>query len=122
MIAKLGARRPIPSAGTSLKVTDRALAALALRRAGERPRHNQAIGLVSVGDLGVGLVLDVPDPADRQYAWRGGAVFFVAAAVAERFNGRVLDYRGAAGAERFAVVGGPDPARLAAQDRADGLH
>lgn len=122
MIAKLGTRRPIPSAGIPLKVTDRALAALARRRAGERPRHDQAIGLVSAGDLGVGLVLDVPDPADRQYAWRGGAVFYVAAAVAERFDGRVLDYRGAAGAERFAVDSGPDPACLAAQNHADVLH
>lgn len=122
MIAKLGTRCPIPSAGIPLKVTDRALAALALRHAGERPRHNQAIGLVSPGDLSVGLVLDVPDPADRQYAWRGGAVFFVAAAVAARFDGRVLDCRGAAGAERFAVDGGTDPARLAAQDHSDVLH
>ncbi len=122
MIAKLGPRRPAPPARNPLKVTDRALAALARRRAGERPRHDQAIGLVSGGDLGVGLVLDVPDPADRLHAWQGTPVLFVAAAVAARFAGSVLDYRGVAGAERFVVVGGPDPTRVAAQDHADGLH
>ena len=96
-----------------VEVTARALEALGKVRAAERAFGEQAIGLVpTVG--GIGLVLDVPAAADRVFSREGKPVVFVDATLVRRLYGRVLDYAGPPGQERFILdrsPGVPDTVR-----------
>jgi Fe-S cluster assembly iron-binding protein IscA len=84
-------------------VTDRALAAVADLRKLEHARADQAIGVIPTAGGGVGLVLDVPGPTDRVFLQDDQPVLYVAADMERRLRGRVLDFEGPAGKERFTL-------------------
>jgi Fe-S cluster assembly iron-binding protein IscA len=84
-------------------VTDRALAALADLRNHEQASLGQAIGVIPAAGGGVGLVLDIPGPTDRVFSRDDLPVLFVAAEMERRLRGRVLDFAGPAGKERFTL-------------------
>ena len=87
----------------ALVVTDGALDVLAERRAAQRGRPAQALGLVAGASGQIGLVLDVPGAGDRVFARHGVAVFFVAAPLRDRLAGHVLDHAGSPGRARFSL-------------------
>ncbi|MEA2522792.1 MAG: hypothetical protein QOF73_19 [Thermomicrobiales bacterium] len=91
-----------------LVVTDRALRTLATMRTAQHARAGQALGLVAASGGHIGFVLDVPGTDDLVFAQDVTSIFFVAAELGTRLDGRVLDRGGPSGRERF-VLG---PARL----------
>ena len=91
-----------------LVVTDRALRALATLRSAQHARSGQALGLVAAPGGQIGLVLDVPGTDDLIFARDLTTIFFVAAELGTRLDGRVLDRGGVPGRERFTL----GPARL----------
>jgi hypothetical protein len=96
--------KPIRLNHTRSKVTvsDRALATFAALRETEQASPTQAIGLISTAS-GLGLVLDVPGPTDRIISRDGVPVCFVAADLERTLRGRVLDFSGPKGQERFTL-------------------
>jgi CheY-like chemotaxis protein len=98
-----------------LVVTDRALWALATLRSAQHAQSGQALGLVAAPGGQVCLVLDVPGTGDLVFAHDVTTIFFVAAELGTRLDGRVLDRNGVRGRERF-VLGPPRPHILATED------
>jgi CheY-like chemotaxis protein len=96
-------------------VTDRALQALATLRSAQLAQSRQALGLVALPGGQVGLVLDVPGTGDLVFAQDITTIFFVAAELGTRLDGRVLDRGGVRGQERF-FLGLPRPHILATED------
>jgi two-component system cell cycle response regulator DivK len=91
-----------------LVVTDRALRALATLRSAQHARPGQALGLVAATGGQIGFVLDVPGTDDLVFTQDLTTIFFVAAELGTRLDGRVLDRGGGPGRERFML----GPARL----------
>jgi CheY-like chemotaxis protein len=122
--------RPIKGRGTSraagkrprvpLVVTDRALGALATLRTTHHAWVGQALGLVAAPGGQIGLVLDVPATEDQVFARGGTVIFFVAAALGARLDGRVLDRGGPLGHERFVL--GPARRHILATEDDPVLH
>jgi two-component system, cell cycle response regulator DivK len=98
-----------------LVVTARALQALAAMRTAQLAQPGQALGLVAAPGGQVGFVLDVPGTGDLIFAQDATAVFFVAAELGTRLDGRVLDRGGPSGRERF-VLGPPRLHILGSED------
>jgi CheY-like chemotaxis protein len=105
-----GRRQRVP-----LVVTARALQALAAMRTAQLAQTGQALGLVAAPGGQVGFVLDVPGTGDLVFTQDAKAVFFVAAELGTRLDGRVLDRGGPSGRERF-VLGPPRLHILASED------
>lgn len=98
-----------------LVVTARALQALATMRTAQFAQPDQALGLVVAPNGQVGFVLDVPGTGDLVFAQDATAIFFVAAELGRRLDGRILDRGGPSGRERF-VLGPPRLHILGSED------